>query len=75
VKQLRYPLTGAPQYIDLVITDLAVLEVRGPKGKKEGLVLKECAPGWTSDEVQVLTDAHFEVSPDAKVYSIWKGKP
>ncbi len=70
VQQLHYPLTGAPQHIDLVITDLAVLEVKGPKGKKEGLVLLEYAPGWTPAEVQALTEAHFEVSPDAKVYSV-----
>jgi len=70
VKKLKYPLTGAPQHVDLVITDLAVIEVKGPKGKKEGLVLKEFAPGWTPAEVQALTDAHFEVSPEVKVYSL-----
>jgi 3-oxoacid CoA-transferase B subunit len=70
VKKLKYPLTGAPQHVDLVITDLAVLEVRGPKGKKEGLVLTEIAPGWTLDELKVVTDGHFEVSPDLKAYEL-----
>ena len=70
VEKLHYPVTGAPQYIDLVITDLAVFEVKGPKGAKEGLVLKEIAPGWTVDELRVITEAHFEVSPDLKVYEL-----
>src|SRR5512145_893597 len=57
VKKLKYPLTGAPEHVDLVITDLAVIEIQGPKGKKEGMVLKEVAPGWTAAEVQTITDA------------------
>jgi len=64
------PLTGAPQYVDLIVTDLAVIEVKGPKGKKEGLVLKEIAPGWTAEEVQALTDAKLEIAPDLKVYEL-----
>ena len=70
VKKLKYPLTGAPQHVDLVITDLAVIEIPGPKGKKEGMVLKEVAPGWTAAEVQALTDATMRVDPDVKVYSL-----
>jgi 3-oxoacid CoA-transferase B subunit len=70
VKKLKYPLTGAPQYVDFVITDLAVIEIPGPKGKKEGMVLKEVAPGWTAAEVQTITDARFEVSPALKVYEL-----
>ena len=70
VKKLRYPITGAPQHIDLVITDLAVMDVKGPKGKKEGLFLKEIAPGWTVDELRGVTDASFEVSPELKVYEL-----
>ena len=36
-----YPLTGGRNMVDLVVTDLAVIEVVGPKGNKEGMVLKE----------------------------------
>ena len=36
VKELTMPLTGAPQQVDLIATDLAVMEVKGEKGKKEG---------------------------------------
>jgi acyl CoA:acetate/3-ketoacid CoA transferase beta subunit len=63
-------LTGAPQHVDFIITDLAVVDVKGPKGKKEGLVLKEVAPGWTAEEVQALTEGRLEVSPDLKVYEL-----
>jgi 3-oxoacid CoA-transferase B subunit len=70
VKELTMPLTGAPQQVDLIVTDLAVIEVKGEKGNKEGLVLKEVAPGWTADEVQILTDAKLEKSPDIKVYEL-----
>lgn len=70
VRELTMPLTGAPQYVDLIVTDLAVIEVKGPKGKKEGLVLKEVAPGWTAEEVQVLTDATLEVVPHLKIYEL-----
>ena len=70
VKKLKYPITGAPQHVDLIITDLAVLEVKGPKRQKQGLVLKEIAPGWTVDELKVVTDANFEVSPELKVYEL-----
>jgi acetate CoA/acetoacetate CoA-transferase beta subunit len=70
VKELTLPLTGAPQQVDLIVTDLAVIEVKGEKGKKEGLVLREVAPGWTADEVRELTDADFEIAPDLKVYEL-----
>lgn len=60
VKQCSIPLT-APECIDLIITDVAVIEVT-----KEGLVLKEIAPGWTSEEVQDLTEPKLIIAPDLK---------
>ena len=66
VRELHYPLTGGRNMVDLVVTDLAVIEVVGPKGKKEGMVLKEYAPGWTVEEVQAVTEAHLTVAPDVK---------
>ena len=36
------------------MTDLAVIDV-----KPDGLVLRELAPGWTSEEVQTLTEAEL----------------
>jgi acetate CoA/acetoacetate CoA-transferase beta subunit len=70
VKELTMPLTGAPQQVDLIVTDLAVIEVKGKKGRKEGLVLKEVAPGWTADEVQILTDAKLERIKNVKIYEL-----
>ncbi len=70
VKELTMPLTGAPQQVDLIVTDLAVIEVKGQKGKKEGLVLKEVAPGWTVDEVKLLTGVEMEIAPDFKEYQL-----
>ena len=70
VKELTMPLTGAPQQVDLIVTDLAVIEVKGEKGKKEGLVLKETAPGWTADEVKLLTGVAMETAADFKEYQL-----
>lgn len=70
VKKLHYPLTGAPQHVDLVITDLAVFEVEGPKGAKKGLLLKEIAPGWTVEELKMLTEGEFRVADDLKEYHL-----
>ena len=60
VKKCTYPLT-ARESVDLVITDLAVIEVT-----PEGLVLKEVAPGWTAEEVQELTEPRLILAPDLK---------
>ncbi|MBI2913202.1 MAG: 3-oxoacid CoA-transferase subunit B [Chloroflexi bacterium] len=60
VKQLTSPVT-APGCVDLIITDIAVIEVTG-----QGLVLKEIAPGWTADEVQALTEPRLIVSPELR---------
>ena len=46
VKECATPLT-APACVDLIVTDLAVIEVT-----PNGLVLREVAPGWTADEVR-----------------------
>ncbi|MFN8559040.1 MAG: 3-oxoacid CoA-transferase subunit B [Dehalococcoidia bacterium] len=42
----------APACVDLIVSDAAVIEVT-----PAGLVLKECAPGWTFDDVQAITEA------------------
>ena len=58
VKQCSVPLT-APECVDLIVTDIAVIKVT-----KAGLVLKEIAPGWTTEEVQVLTEPKLIIAPD-----------
>ena len=58
VKKCAYLLT-APECVDLIVTDIAVIEVT-----KKGLVLKEVAPGWTPEDVQKLTEPKLLVAPD-----------
>jgi len=58
VKKCAYLLT-APKCVDLIVTDIAVIEVA-----KKGLVLKEVAPGWTPEDVQKLTEPRLTVAPD-----------
>lgn len=60
VRKCSYPLT-AKECVDLIVTDLAVVEVA-----PQGLVLKEIAPGWTADEVQALTEPRLIVAEDLK---------
>ena len=60
VNECTYPLT-ARQCVDLIITDLAVMEVT-----ENGLTLKEIAPGWTFPEVQALTGAKLKPATDLK---------
>ncbi len=66
VRELTLPLTGAPQLVDLIVTDLAVIKVKGEKGDKKGLLLLEIAPGWTAEEIRILTDADLEISSNLK---------
>ncbi len=60
VRQCSEPLT-APGCVDLVVTDIAVIEVT-----PEGLLLREVAPGWTADEVRALTEPELGVTADLK---------
>ncbi|MBM4445585.1 MAG: 3-oxoacid CoA-transferase subunit B [Chloroflexi bacterium] len=60
VKACSVPLT-APECVDLIVTDVAVIEV-----KDQRLLLKELAPGWSVAEVQALTEPALTVSPDLK---------
>jgi 3-oxoacid CoA-transferase subunit B len=58
------PLTGS-RVVDLIITDLAVFDVKrtGPAQ----LTLVDIAPGVTLDELRAKTEAPFYVSPMLKV--------
>lgn len=60
VKQCCVPLT-APGCVDLIVTDIAVIEVTG-----KGLLLKEYAPDWTVEEIQALTEPKLLIAPDLK---------
>jgi len=60
VKELALPIS-AKECVDLIVTDLAVIEVT-----PEGLLLKEYAPGWTPQGVQAQTGAQLIVTADVK---------
>ena len=60
VKECSVPLT-APECVNLVVTDIAVIEVTD-----KGLLLKELAPGWTAEEVQELTEPRLLIAQDLK---------
>jgi acyl CoA:acetate/3-ketoacid CoA transferase beta subunit len=60
VKQCKYDLTGH-ECVSLIITDLAVIEVT-----RAGLVLKETAPGYTPEEIQLATEPKLAVASDLK---------
>jgi 3-oxoacid CoA-transferase B subunit len=60
VRDCTFPLT-ARRCVNLIITDLAVIEVT-----REGLMLWEIAPGWTVPEVQALTDARLTPASDIR---------
>jgi len=61
VKRCTYPVT-AKESVDLIVTDLAVIEVV----PKRGLWLKEVAPGWTAKEIQDLTEAKLNIAKGLK---------
>jgi len=64
VKQCSVPLT-APECVDLIVTDVAVIEVTS-----DGLLLKEVAPGWTAEEVQKITEPKLRVAADLKEFEL-----
>ncbi len=57
LKECKLPLTAKEQ-VNMIVTDMAVMEVT-----KDGLVLKETAPGITVDQVVKATEADLIV-PD-----------
>jgi 3-oxoacid CoA-transferase subunit B len=58
LERCTYPLT-AERAVDLIVTDLAVISV-----KREGLLLREVAPGHDPQEIQRLTAAPLRLAPD-----------
>jgi acetate CoA/acetoacetate CoA-transferase beta subunit len=64
LKKCTLPLT-AKNEVDLIVTDMAVIEVT-----KEGLVLKEIAPGTTVEEIKKATEAELIIPQDLKTITL-----
>ncbi len=66
VKECTLPLTGQ-RCIDMIITELCVLEMDRSAGGGQGrFVLKEIAPGVSVDEVKSKTEAEIVVAGDVR---------
>jgi 3-oxoacid CoA-transferase subunit B len=64
VKRCSLPLTGVGA-VDLIVTELAVIEVT-----REGLLLREVAPGVTPEDVQKATEPLLRRSPDLRAMPV-----
>lgn len=64
VRRCSYPLT-AIECVHTIITDLAVIDVL-----PEGLVLREVAPGFTSEDVQQFTEPKLRCSDEVPELSL-----
>ena len=64
LRKCTLPLTGVA-VVDHIITDMAVIDVT-----KEGLVLREVAPGVTVEQVKAATEPELHVAPDVKTISV-----
>ena len=60
VNECTYPLT-VRGCVNLIVTDIAVIEVT-----PQGLVLREVAPGWTTEDVQKETEPRLIMAPDLR---------
>jgi len=58
LKKCSLPLTGK-QCVHYIVTDYAFIEV-----SKDGLILREVAPGVTREQVQKLTEPKLKVPPE-----------
>lgn len=64
VESCNLPLT-AVGVVNLIVTDLAVVEVRDGR-----FMLLEHAPGWTFDAIASLTGTPLEVSPELRTMAV-----
>ena len=64
LKKCTLPLTGV-EVVDMIVTELGMMEVT-----RQGLVLKEVAPGVTPEEVQRVTEPKLILAPGLREMSV-----
>lgn len=65
LERCSLPLTASKQ-VNRIITDMAVMDI----DFKEGLILKEIAPGITLEEIEKATDSKFIVAKNLKFMEV-----
>ena len=58
VNDCSYPLTGVA-CVSIIVTDIAVIEVINAS-----LILRETAPGWLAEDIQLLTEPRLTIPDD-----------
>src|SRR3989441_9013571 len=64
LKKCSLPLTGV-EVVDSIVTELAVIEVT-----REGLLLREVAPGTKAEDVQRVTEPRLRIAPGLKTIAV-----
>ena len=64
LRRCTLPLTGV-EVVDLIVSELAVIKVT-----RDGLVLREVAPGITPESVQRVTVPRLRIAPDLKSIAV-----
>jgi 3-oxoacid CoA-transferase subunit B len=64
VNSCSLPLTGKG-VVNRIITDMAVIDVT-----TTGLVLKEIAPGYSVEDVQLVTESKLRIDPLLKTIDV-----
>jgi 3-oxoacid CoA-transferase B subunit len=64
LKRCTLPIT-APGVVKLVVTDLGLFAVT-----PQGFQLREYAPGWTTAEIQELTEARLSIADDLREFRL-----
>ncbi len=64
LKRCKLPIT-APGVVKMLVTDLGLFAIT-----PDGFELTEHAPGWNPEEIQELTEARLNVSPDLREFRL-----
>ncbi|HEY2930668.1 MAG TPA: CoA transferase subunit B [Acidobacteriota bacterium] len=64
LKRCRLPLTGV-RVVNLIVTELGVIEVA-----RKGLVLREVAPGVSTDDIKKKTEASLHIADNIRIMQV-----